>query len=140
MALIAGGSKRPERVVGMRIPGSVHETELMEVAVAESTSQETVAEMVEFGKSIGKIPLVVKNKAGFYTTRIQLAYFNEALHLLSEGIGAQDIEDAMMQFGFPEGPLERNGRNRDRLVQKGSQVDIQAVGGEDEAALACSTG
>ncbi len=122
VALIAGGSKRPERVVGMRIPGPVHETELIEIAVAESTSQETVAEVVEFGKSIGKIPLVVKNKAGFYTTRIQLAYFNEALHLLSEGIGAQGIEDAMMQFGFPEGPLGAMDEIGIDLVQKGSQV------------------
>lgn len=122
VALIAGGSKRPERVVGMRIPGPVHETELIEVAVAESTSQETVAEVVEFGKSIGKIPLVVKNKAGFYTTRIQLAYFNEALHLLSEGIGAQGIEDAMMQFGFPEGPLGAMDEIGIDLVRKGSQV------------------
>ena len=122
VALIAGGSKRPERVVGMRIPGPVHETELIEVAVAESTSQETVAEVVEFGKSLGKIPLVVKNKAGFYTTRIQLAYFNEALHLLSEGIGAQGIEDAMMQFGFPEGPLGAMDEIGIDLVRKGSQV------------------
>jgi 3-hydroxyacyl-CoA dehydrogenase / enoyl-CoA hydratase / 3-hydroxybutyryl-CoA epimerase len=120
--LIAGGSKRSERVVGMRIPGPVHETELIEIAVAESTSQETVAEAVEFGKSIGKIPLVVKNKAGFYTTRIQLAYFNEALHLLSDRIGSQVIEDAMTQFGFPEGPLgSMDGIGID-LVQKGSQI------------------
>lgn len=127
VALIAGGSKRPERVVGMRIPGPVHETELIEIAVAESTSQETVAEVVEFGKSIGKIPLVVKNKAGFYTTRIQLAYFNEALHLLSEGIGAQGIEDAMMQFGFPEGPLGAMDEIGIDLVQKGSQVTYKQL-------------
>lgn len=122
VALIAGGSRRPERVVGIRIPGPVHETELMEVAVAESTSQETVAEVVEFGRSIGKIPLVVKNKAGFYTTRIQLAYFNEALHLLNEGIGAQVIEDAMTQFGFPEGPLGSMDEIGIDLVGQGSQI------------------
>lgn len=120
--LIAGASKRPDRIVGMRIPGSVHETELMEVAVAEGTSQETVAELIEFAKGLGKIPLVVKNKAGFYTTRIQLAYFNEALHLLEEGIGAEDIEDAMMQFGFPEGPLSAMDEIGLDLIHKGSQL------------------
>ncbi|MEW6144741.1 MAG: 3-hydroxyacyl-CoA dehydrogenase NAD-binding domain-containing protein [Thermodesulfobacteriota bacterium] len=122
VALISGASKRPERVVGMRIPGPVQETELMEVAVTEDTSQETVAELIEFGKSLGKIPLVVKNKAGFYTTRIQLAYFNEALHLLGEGIGAQDIEDAMIQFGFPEGPLSAMDEIGLDLVQTGSRI------------------
>ncbi len=122
VALITGGSRRPERIVGMRIPGSIHETELMEVAVAENTSQETIAEMVEFGRSLGKIPIVVKNKTGFYTTRIQLAYFNEALHLLSEGIGVQEIEDAMTQFGFPEGPFSAMDEIGIDLVQKGSQA------------------
>lgn len=122
VALIAGGSKKPERVIGMRIPGPVQDTELMEVAVSEYTSQETVAELIEFGKSLGKTPLVVKNKAGFYTTRIQLVYFNEALHLLGEGIGAQGIEDAMMQFGFPEGPLSSMDEIGIDLVQKGSQI------------------
>ncbi len=118
---IAAGSKRPDRVVGMRIPGPLHETELIEIAVAEGTSQETVAEAIGFAKSLGKIPLVVRNKAGFYTTRIQLAYFNETLHLLEEGIGAQDIEDAMVQFGFPEGPLSAMDEIGLDLIQKGSQ-------------------
>jgi 3-hydroxyacyl-CoA dehydrogenase/enoyl-CoA hydratase/3-hydroxybutyryl-CoA epimerase len=121
-ALVAGGSKWPDRVVGMRIPGPVRETELMEIAVAESTSQETVAEVVKFGRSIGKIPLVVKHNAGFYTTRIQLAYFNEALHLLNEGIGAQVMEDSMIQFGFPDGPLGSMDEIGIDLVRQGSQI------------------
>ena len=120
--LISGVSKRPDRVVGMRIPGPVHETELMEIAAAEGTSQETVAEFIEFAKSLGKIPIVVKNKAGFYTTRIQLTYFNEALHLLGEGIGAQDIEDSMVQFGFPEGPLGAMDVIGLDLVRNGSRI------------------
>lgn len=120
--LVSGASKRPDRVIGMRIPGPVHETELIEIAVAEGTSQETVAEFIEFAKSLGKIPIVVKNKAGFYTTRIQLTYFNEALHLLSEGIGAQHIEDSMVQFGFPEGPLGAMDVIGLDLVQNGSRI------------------
>lgn len=120
--LISGASKRPDRVLGMRIPGPVHETELVEIALAEGTSQETVAEFIEFAKSLGKIPIVVKNKAGFYTTRIQLTYFNEALHLLGEGISAHDIEDSMVQFGFPEGPLGAMDVIGLDLVQNGSRT------------------
>lgn len=120
--LLSGASKRPDRILGMRIPGPVHETELVEIALAEGTSQETAAEFIDFAKSLGKIPIVVKNKTGFYTTRIQLTYFNEALHLLGEGIGAQEIEDSMVQFGFPEGPLGAMDVIGLDLVQNGSRI------------------
>ncbi len=122
IAGIAAGSVRPDKVVGMRISSPVFETELLEIAVGENTSPETVGELVEFGKRLGKIPLVVRDRSGFYTTRIQLAYFNECLHLLSEGVGPEDIEEAMKLFGFAEGPLSAMDELGIDLVKKGSAI------------------
>ncbi|MGE0368326.1 MAG: enoyl-CoA hydratase-related protein [Candidatus Dadabacteria bacterium] len=102
---ISGGSKNPARVIGMRMSGSVSDSDLIEISIGEGTSPETVSETFELVKLLGRTPLVVKDKAGSYLTRVELAYFAEALQLLGEGVGAQDIEDAMVQFGFPEGPL-----------------------------------
>lgn len=131
IAGIAAVSVRPDKVIGMRISSPVSESELLEIAVGENTSQETVGEIVEFGKRLGKIPLVVRDRPGFYTTRIQLAYFNECLHLLSEGVGAENIEEAMTMFGFAEGPLGAMDEIGIDLVKKGSDI---VYGGSGERA------
>lgn len=102
---ISGVSKNPGKVIGMRMSGSVSDSDLIEISIGEGTLPETVSETFELVKLLGRTPLVVKDKAGSYLTRVELAYFTEALQLLGEGVGAQDIEDAMVQFGFPEGPL-----------------------------------
>lgn len=121
-AEITSVSAHPDKVVGMRISSPAAETELLEIAVGENTSEETIGEVVKFGRRLGKIPLVVRDRSGFYTTRIQLAYLNECLHLLSEGVGAENIEEAMMMFGFAEGPLAAMDEIGIDLVKKGSDI------------------
>ncbi|MEQ9619434.1 MAG: 3-hydroxyacyl-CoA dehydrogenase NAD-binding domain-containing protein [Deltaproteobacteria bacterium] len=119
IARIAAGARRPDKVVGVKISSPVFETELMEISAGENGSQETVGEMFEFARRLGKIPLVINGQTGFYTTRLQLTYFNESLNLLSEGVGAEDIEDAMVLFGFLEGPLSAMDEVGIDLVRKG---------------------
>ncbi len=105
IAQIAGRAKRPENVVRMHFFHPVESTLLVEVAVTNDTSPETVATALEFEKRLGKIAIVVKDKAGFYTTRILAPYFNEALTLLEEGATVDGIDTVMMEFGFATGPL-----------------------------------
>jgi len=79
---------------------------LLEVVRAPRTSAQTVATAVALGKRIGKTVIVVNDGVGFYTSRILAPYMNEASFLLVEGAAVEDIDAALVEFGFPVGPMQ----------------------------------
>jgi 3-hydroxyacyl-CoA dehydrogenase/enoyl-CoA hydratase/3-hydroxybutyryl-CoA epimerase len=60
---------------------------------------------VAFGRRLGKHVIVVRDGAGFYTTRALAPYLNEAARLLEEGVAVEAIDRALTDFGFPVGPV-----------------------------------
>lgn len=102
---IGASSKRPGNLIGMHFFSPVHRMMLLEIVRTPDTSEKTIATALDLGKRLGKIPIVVKDGVGFYTTRILTPYINEALYLLNEGAAVEDIDGAMVEFGFPVGPL-----------------------------------
>ena len=60
---------------------------------------------VAYGKKLGKTVIVVNDGPGFYTTRTLSAYMNEAGRLLDEGASIEAIDRALVDFGFPVGPI-----------------------------------
>ncbi|HEU4565349.1 MAG TPA: fatty acid oxidation complex subunit alpha FadJ [Gemmatimonadaceae bacterium] len=102
---IADASKRPERVLGMHFFSPVHKMPLLEVIVTPRTSKEATVSAVAYGKRLGKHVIVVNDGPGFYTTRILTAYMNEAGKLLDEGAAIEAIDKALVEFGFPVGPI-----------------------------------
>lgn len=105
VSLIAQDSLRASKAIGINVLGLLNETDLLEIATTDKTSQETVEDVVKLSTRLGKIPLVVKDGAGFYTSRVWMSYLHESVHLLSEGVLFDDIEEAMTNYGFSEGPL-----------------------------------
>jgi 3-hydroxyacyl-CoA dehydrogenase/enoyl-CoA hydratase/3-hydroxybutyryl-CoA epimerase len=105
IAKIAQSAKHPERVLGVRYFCPVPKVPLLEVARADKTAPWAVATAVAFGKRQGKTVVVVRDSPGFYTTRAVAPLMNEALHLLSEGVGVDAVDAAMVDWGFPIGPL-----------------------------------
>ena len=102
---IAEVARNPERVVGMHFFSPVHRMPLLEVIVTAMTSPETTVSAVAYGKRLGKTVIVVNDGPGFYTTRTLSAYMNEAGRLLDEGGSIEAIDDALVDFGFPVGPI-----------------------------------
>jgi 3-hydroxyacyl-CoA dehydrogenase/enoyl-CoA hydratase/3-hydroxybutyryl-CoA epimerase len=103
---IAEGSQHPERVVGMHFFSPVNRMPLLEVIRAPRTSAETVATAVALGKKIGKTVIVVNDGVGFYTSRILAPYVNEAAFIFNDGASVEDIDKALVDFGFPVGPMQ----------------------------------
>jgi 3-hydroxyacyl-CoA dehydrogenase/enoyl-CoA hydratase/3-hydroxybutyryl-CoA epimerase len=102
---IAEAARRPEQVIGMHFFSPVPRMPLLEVIPHERTGPAVVSTAVAFGRRMGKTAIVVKDSPGFWVNRILTPYMNEAGHLLTEGIAIEELDDLMVQFGFPVGPI-----------------------------------
>ena len=102
---IAASTKSPERVVGLHFFNPVHRMQLVEVVVGRQTGAEVVQRAVRFVQQLGKLPVVVNDSPGFLVNRILMPYLIEAGHLFEAGARVQDIDEAMLDFGMPMGPL-----------------------------------
>jgi 3-hydroxyacyl-CoA dehydrogenase / enoyl-CoA hydratase / 3-hydroxybutyryl-CoA epimerase len=102
---IAAAAKRPENVIGMHYFSPVHKMPLLEVIRTEKTAPEVVATAVAVGKRQGKTVIVVNDGVGFYTSRILGPYMNEASWLLTEGVAIEQIDRALVAWGWPVGPM-----------------------------------
>ncbi len=102
---IAEKAARPENVIGLHYFSPVDKMPLVEVIAHEKTSAQTIATTVAFARKQGKTPIVVKDGAGFYVNRILALYMNEAANVLLEGEPIEHMDAALMDFGFPVGPI-----------------------------------
>jgi len=105
IAQIAEAASRPDRVVGMHYMSPVHRMPLLEVVRTKEAAPQAIAAAVEVGRRQGKTVIVVNDAPGFYTTRILAPYLNEAVRVLAEGVPIEVIDEALVDWGFPAGPL-----------------------------------
>ena len=105
IARIAQASARPDRVIGMHFFSPVHKMPLLEVIVAPRTNAQVTATVVAYGKRLGKTVIVVNDGPGFFANRILSPYINEAGRLLDEGAAVDAVDKALVDFGFPVGPI-----------------------------------
>jgi 3-hydroxyacyl-CoA dehydrogenase/enoyl-CoA hydratase/3-hydroxybutyryl-CoA epimerase len=102
---IAKAAQRPERVIGMHFFSPVPKMPLLEVIVTPHTAPEVITTVVSFGRKLGKTVIIVNDSPGFYVNRILAPYINEAGLMLDEGVAIDAIDKAMVDFGFPVGPI-----------------------------------
>lgn len=105
IASIASAARLPERVLGMHYFSPVQKMPLLEVVRTNQTDPRAIATAVALGKRQGKTVIVVRDGTGFYTTRILAPYLGEAAQLLAEGVSIEDVDHALVDWGFPVGPL-----------------------------------
>lgn len=104
---MAKGHPHPEFFAGMHFFSPVHKMPLVEVIRGEKSSDETIATVFELAKKMGKMPVVVKDGAGFLVNRLLLPYMAEAAFLLEEGMDVERVDKAYVNsFGMPMGPFE----------------------------------
>ena len=102
---LAAATRRPERVIGLHFFNPVHRMQLVEIVAARQTSPETLQRVVSFAQQIGKLPVVVKDSPGFLVNRILMPYLVEAGNLLEHGASLASLDEAMLDFGMPMGPM-----------------------------------
>ncbi len=95
----------PERVIGIHFFNPVHRMQLVELVRGPRTSPDTLATALQFAKSLGKLPIVVNDAPGFLVNRILMPYLGEAVRLFREGYAPAVIDQIMLDFGMPMGPL-----------------------------------
>ena len=102
---LAERSSRPESFIGIHFFSPVDKMKLVEIIVGEKTSDDALAKAFDYVLKIHKIPIVVNDSRGFYTSRVFSTYPTEGMALLAEGHPPREIESAGMKAGMPVGPL-----------------------------------
>ena len=102
---LASSISHPERLIGLHFFNPVHRMKLVEIVRTKFTSDETLATAVAYVRKIGKLPVVVKDSPGFLVNRILMPYLVEAASMFEHGGDPEEIDNAMLDFGMPMGPL-----------------------------------
>ena len=100
--------EHPERAVGLHFFNPPHLMDLVEIVIAERTDDRTETFAVDYVRDIEKEDVVVRDSAGFATSRLGLATGLEAIRMVEEGVASPaDIDEAMeLGYGYPMGPIE----------------------------------
>jgi len=98
--------KRPESLVGIHFFNPVAMMPLVEVVVAEGADQAVVQAACAFVKQIDKLPLPVNSAPGFLVNAVLAPYMLAAMRAVDEGISPETVDEAMLAFGVPMGPIE----------------------------------
>ncbi|MEM4575651.1 MAG: 3-hydroxyacyl-CoA dehydrogenase NAD-binding domain-containing protein [Archaeoglobaceae archaeon] len=106
---LGNSTDRPDKFVGLHFFNPPVVMQLVEVIKGEKTSEETIKKAVEFVKSIGKVPVIVKKDiAGFIVNRILVPYLTLAIDDVDRGIAKPEQIDSVFltKYSFPMGPIE----------------------------------
>lgn len=105
IAEVARDAGRPEAIVGMHYFSPVPKMPLLEIVATDASADWALGTAYSLGLRQGKTVIVVGDGPGFYTTRALGVYVGEAIRALREGADPMGLERAVVQYGFPLGPL-----------------------------------
>lgn len=105
---LATMTSRPDKVLGIHFFNPAPVMKLVEIIKSLTTSEQAIETAVSFAESLGKEPVVTKDRPGFIVNRILVPMLNEAAFALDEGMGTAKEIDKAMKLGtnHPMGPLE----------------------------------
>ncbi|MBP2229963.1 3-hydroxybutyryl-CoA dehydrogenase [Azospirillum agricola] len=105
---IAGGSGRPERVVGMHFCLPAQLMKLIEMSPGLTTSPEVFDAAWKFAEAMGQRPVKTKDNPGFILNYFLVPFNNDAIRMVEAGVAEPaDIDRAIKAgLGYPMGPLE----------------------------------
>ena len=103
---IATALNGPERLIGLHFFNPVPVLPLVEVIWSKYSDPEIVSRGMQFAGQIGKMPVRCKSAPGFLVNRALLPYIFKAIEAVAGGEKADHIDEALVDFGMPMGPIE----------------------------------
>jgi 3-hydroxybutyryl-CoA dehydrogenase len=103
----AAATSRPGDVVGLHFFNPAPVMKLVEVVPTIATNPEVVHTVRQLARSLGKIPVVCSDRAGFIVNALLFPYLNDAVRMLEAHYASVEDIDTAMQLGaaLPMGPF-----------------------------------
>ncbi len=104
---ISVATHRPAQVVGMHFFNPAPVLKLVEVIRTVVTDAQVIDDVKALGERLGKVPVVVGDKAGFIANALLFGYLNHAAAMYEQRYASREDIDAAMKLGcgLPMGPL-----------------------------------
>jgi 3-hydroxybutyryl-CoA dehydrogenase len=103
-------TRRAPQFLGMHFFNPVPLMKLVEVVKTVVTDPAVVEAGLEYGRKVGKTPILTSDRAGFIVNRLLVPYLLDSIRALEEGVGSIEDIDHGMKLGcnHPMGPLTLN--------------------------------
>ena len=104
---IAVATANPKRVVGMHFFNPAPVLQFVEVIKTVITADDVFEDVKALADRLGKLPVIVGDKAGFIANALLFGYLNHAVSMYEGRYASREDIDASMRFGcgYPMGPL-----------------------------------
>ena len=104
---ISVATQNPRRVVGMHFFNPAPVLKFVEVIRTVVTEDAVVEDVKALAERLGKMPVVIGDKAGFIANALLFGYLNHAVDMFESRYATREDIDAAMQLGcgLPMGPL-----------------------------------
>ncbi len=104
---ISVATHRPAQVVGMHFFNPAPVLKLVEVIRTVVTDAQVIDDVKALSERLGKVPVVVGDKAGFIANALLFGYLNHAAAMYEQRYATREDIDAAMKLGcgLPMGPL-----------------------------------
>lgn len=100
---IAGQAMRKENVIGMHFFAPVHRMPLVEIVMSSYTSKVALATIYKLALQLGKVPIVVRDGPGFFTTRMFACFTMEAARIALDGYSFEHLDELLIRDWMPMG-------------------------------------
>lgn len=98
--------KLPQRLVGAHFFNPVSRLPLVEVVSSNVSGAAYLSRTARWVGMLGKLPLPVRDTPGFLVNAVLAPYMQEAILCVQEGIPPEAVDEAMLAYGMPMGPIE----------------------------------
>ncbi|MGX7926359.1 3-hydroxyacyl-CoA dehydrogenase NAD-binding domain-containing protein [Tsuneonella sp. HG094] len=103
---IATATKRPGYVLGLHFFSPANVMKLLEIVRGKETRGDVLMTAMKLAKTIGKVAVVAGVCDGFIGNRMLSPRQQQANALIMEGANYWDVDDVLLEFGFPMGPFQ----------------------------------
>ena len=104
--VIAASTRRPDWVIGLHFFSPANVMRLLEIVRGDKTAPQVLATAMKLAKTIGKVAVVSGVCHGFIGNRMLAARQKQANAPLMEGAKPHQIDQVLLDFGFPMGPFQ----------------------------------